>query len=187
VTETVQTALAVLAVVGIALLAVVVVAGVARLLGVRWLDRIAAALDGVELGAAWLVALIATGGSLYFSEVANYIPCELCWYQRIAMYPLAVILGIAAFRSDRRIAPYGLALALPGAVIALYHYQLEWFPEQATLCTQGIPCSTIWFKELGFVTIPVLALIAFLLIAAALAIAWWNERRGAAAADDEPA
>ena len=122
-------------------------------------------LTPFALTAAWGVALLATAGSLYFSEVANYTPCTLCWYQRIAMYPLVLILGIAIFRRDIGIRIYAIPVAVVGAVIATYHWLLERIPElDYGACSAGVPCSQKWFEEFGFVTLPFLALIAFLLI-----------------------
>ena len=121
------------------------------------------------LVAAWTPALLAMLGSLYFSEIAHYTPCTLCWYQRIAMYPLVLILGIAAWRRDLGIRIYAIPLAAIGAVIAAYHYLLEWFPSIDTgACTVGIPCTQVWFRQFGFISLPALALIAFLLIIAFL-------------------
>lgn len=115
---------------------------------------------------AWLVALIATGGSLYFSEVAGFIPCELCWYQRILMYPLAVILGVASYRDDRSVVIYSLPLSLSGAALSAFHYLLQKVPGMAELapCKQGVPCSGQYIDWLGFITIPFLAFAAFVLI-----------------------
>jgi disulfide bond formation protein DsbB len=119
----------------------------------------------LALTGAWGVALLAMAGSLYFSEVANYTPCTLCWYQRIAMYPLVLILGIAAIRRDPGIRVYAIPLAAIGAVVAAYHYLLEWFPEIDTgVCQVGIPCTQVWFREFGFVSLPLLALVAFALV-----------------------
>ena len=90
--------------------------------------RLVAALDDAALWIAFLVAATAMAGSLYFSEVADFIPCTLCWYQRIAMYPLAVILLVAAIRRDRGVRWYAGPIAAAGAVISTYHYLVEWFP-----------------------------------------------------------
>lgn len=130
------------------------------------------ALSGTELVLASVVAIVATAGSLYFSEVANYQPCVLCWYQRIAMYPLALLLPVALLTGRRNVA--GLLLPLPaiGAAIAVYHYQLEWFPAQEEpFCTQGVPCSVRWFLELGYVSLPLLSLTAFVAIGGLLLLA----------------
>jgi disulfide bond formation protein DsbB len=114
---------------------------------------------------AWVVALAATLGSLYYSEVAHFEPCRLCWYQRIAMYPLVVILGIAAWRRDVEVRTYAIPVAAIGALLSGYHYLLEWFPQVDTgACTVGVPCTLVWFRELGFITLPYLALTAFLLV-----------------------
>lgn len=115
---------------------------------------------------AWLTALVATGGSLYFSEARHFVPCELCWFQRILMYPLVIVLGIASFRDDRAIAPYVLPMSTLGAMIALYHYLDQKVPalQSVPICGAGNPCAIQWIDWWGFVTIPLLALIAFLLV-----------------------
>ena len=131
------------------------------------LDALADQLGGGALTAAFVVAVLATAGSLYFSEVAHYQPCTLCWYQRIAMYPLVVILGVAAWRGDVRVRRYVVPIVAIGAVIALYHYALERVPAlDSGVCSSTVPCTTIWFEQLGFITLPYLALSAFLLIGA---------------------
>jgi len=120
---------------------------------------------------AWLVAAIAMGGSLWFSEAANFPPCQLCWYQRIAMYPLVIILAVGAARRDGAAAVYALALALVGGLIALYHTALEWFPAlDAGACSATTPCTLVWFRTFGVISLPVLALTAFALIAVILLI-----------------
>jgi disulfide bond formation protein DsbB len=115
--------------------------------------------------AAWTVAILATGGSLYFSEVAHFTPCTLCWYQRIAMYPFVVLFGVAAIRRDDR-APTGVvALAAVGALIAAYHVVLEWIPSlDSGACAVAAPCTYVWFRAFGVFSLPTLALTAFLLI-----------------------
>ena len=124
------------------------------------------------IAAAWVPAALAMLGSLYFSEMAHYQPCTLCWYQRIAMYPLVLILGIAAWRRDLGVRRYAVPLAAVGAVISAYHYLLEWFPQIDTgACTVGIPCTQVWFRQFGFVSLPLLALIAFLLVISLLLLA----------------
>ena len=138
------------------------------------------------LAAAFGVALLAMVGSLYFSEIAHYTPCTLCWYQRIAMYPLVLILGIAAWRRDLAVRLYAIPLAVIGAIVATYHYLLEWFPAIDTgACTMGIPCSQVWFRQFGFISLPLLALIAFLLVIAILLLPMSDT--GWRADDDAPA
>jgi disulfide bond formation protein DsbB len=132
---------------------------------------IARAIEPRAVVAAWLVAALATAGSLYFSEVAGFEPCTLCWYQRIAMYPLVVILGLAALRREHR-APTGvLALAAIGALIAGYHVALEWFPSlDSGACAVDTPCTYIWFRAFGFISLATLALTAFILIVVLLRV-----------------
>ena len=113
---------------------------------------------------ATIVAIGATFGSLYFSEIRDFLPCEFCWYQRIAMYPLAVILLIATIRRDRKIIPYALTFSTIGAGISVYHYQLQLFPEQGSSCGLDASCAYKWIEVFGFITIPLLALGSFLLI-----------------------
>jgi len=123
------------------------------------------ALSGAALWLTWIVALGATLGSLYMSEIADYVPCNLCWYQRIAMYPLAVILGIAAFRRDRLVRWYAIPIAAIGFAIAVYHYFVEWFPSiETNVCSITVPCTTIWFREFGFISLPLMAASAFTFI-----------------------
>jgi disulfide bond formation protein DsbB len=163
----------------LAVIAQVFVVGVAivRVLAIRserargWSTGIARAIAPNALAAAWVIAALATAGSLYFSEVAHFEPCRLCWYQRIAMYPLVVILGIGAARRDRSAARYGLALAGIGAAIAAYHVGLEWIPALDTgACDATAPCTLVWFRLLGYVSLPVLALTAFLTIITILSV-----------------
>ena len=111
------------------------------------------------------------GGSLYVSEVGHLEPCTLCWYQRIAMYPLVVILAIGAARRERAAAWYGGALAGIGALIAAYHVALEWIPSlDSGACDASTPCTLVWFRVFGFISLPTLALTAFLLILTLLAV-----------------
>jgi disulfide bond formation protein DsbB len=118
---------------------------------------------------AWLQALLATGGSLYFSEVMKFVPCALCWYQRILMYPLVLILLVGILLGDRRVRLYVLPMSLLGLAISFYHNLLQYnlLSEAAnTPCTLGggASCTTLWINWFGFVTIPLLSLIAFSVI-----------------------
>ncbi len=115
---------------------------------------------------AWAASLIATAGSLYFSEIVGYEPCELCWYQRILMYPMVIVLGIAYIRKDFKAAAYSVALSSIGILISLYHYSIQKIPfltESAPACGR-IPCTGQYINWFGFVTIPLLALVAFIII-----------------------
>lgn len=121
---------------------------------------------------AFVVAAVSMAGSLYFSEVANFVPCKLCWYQRIAMYPLVPVLGLAAWRRDTNIRIYGIALAGIGAVISSYHVVLERYPSlESGVCDPNNPCTLIWIRRFGYLTIPTMALSAFAAIVALLVIA----------------
>ena len=119
---------------------------------------------------AWLIALIATVGSLFFSEVMNLPPCVLCWYQRIAMYPLVVIIGVGIISRDQRMKSYALPICLIGLAISIYHNLLYYglIPESITPCTEGISCTSRQIEWLGFITIPLLALTAFVGLALCL-------------------
>lgn len=115
---------------------------------------------------AWLVSMVATLGSLYFSEIRGFTPCELCWYQRILMYPLALILGISTFQKDFSVKKFVLPMAIIGWFISFYHYLIQKVPGFAEIkpCVNGVPCNAQYINWLGFMTIPFLALIAFTLI-----------------------
>jgi Disulfide bond formation protein DsbB len=113
---------------------------------------------------AWVAAVLATVGSLYFSEIAKFTPCTLCWYQRIAMYPFVVLLGVAVARRARSVTGAPL-LATIGALIAGYHVALEWVPSLDTgACSLSAPCTLVWFRVFGIFSLPTLALVAFLFI-----------------------
>lgn len=163
-TETVQIFSAVLALV---VLAVAVVTVAAMLLAARmtWASSWMTAVEEVALGAVAAVATGTMAGSLYFSEVAGYAPCELCWYQRIGIYPVAIMSWVALARRDRRVAPYWIALSLAGLAVSVYHYLVEWFPTISTdVCSIDVPCTTVWFREFGFVTLAFMAGCAFIFV-----------------------
>lgn len=114
---------------------------------------------------ATLVALVATVGSLTYSEWFGFEPCLLCWYQRIAMYPLVPVLAVGALRRDPAVRLYGLPLSLIGTAIASWHYLLQTFPALDTgACSLGVPCTAKYVNEFGFVSIPFMALSGFVLI-----------------------
>lgn len=112
---------------------------------------------------AWVISMMATGGSLYFSEIRQFIPCQLCWFQRIFMYPLVILLGIASYRGDRQIAVYVLSLSVAGGLLASFHYLEQKIPgfRAAAFCGVGVPCDVQYINWWGFITIPLLSLIAF--------------------------
>lgn len=115
---------------------------------------------------AWTMALVASVGSLFFSEIMQLPPCVLCWYQRIAMYPLVIIIGVGIISKDGRLKSYALPLSVVGLAIAVYHNLLYYgiIPESITPCQQGISCTSRQIEWLGFITIPLLSLTAFSLI-----------------------
>lgn len=102
-------------------------------------------------------------GSLFFSEVMEFPPCELCWYQRIAMYPLVFIFLIGAFRGPKETFSFAFPLVISGWTIALYHNLLHYeiVPESASPCREGVSCSTVYIDLFGFLTIPMMSFFAF--------------------------
>ncbi len=147
---------------GLLVLACIVPSGRARV-------RDAVGDQGVPV--AWLVALVATLGSLYLSEVAHFDPCRLCWYQRIAMYPLVVVLGVGWLRRDPTARLMGLILAGLGLVVNLWHVAVELRPSlEGDSCDPLNPCSLRWVEQWGFWTIPRMATVAFGLVILFLAL-----------------
>ena len=119
---------------------------------------------------AWVIALVGTVSSLFFSEVMQLPPCVLCWYQRIALYPLVIIIGCGIIMRDSRMRNYALPFCLIGLAVSIYHNLVYYriIPERLAPCAQGVPCTlrqTEWF---GFVTIPLMALAAFIGLALCL-------------------
>ncbi|MFB5678241.1 disulfide oxidoreductase [Paenibacillus terreus] len=131
---------------------------------------------------AWIVACVATLGSLFLSEYLGYEPCKLCWFQRILMYPLTVLLGIAYFRGDSGIRVYILPLSVIGGLISAYHVTIQRIAAAraaaapSTSCGR-VSCETDYLNWFGFITIPMLALVAFILIIAAMIVISRQERR----------
>jgi disulfide bond formation protein DsbB len=173
--DAVSTFFALLAVVGLVFVAVVVVCAIfARLRG-GLPDALVPLRDGLGDVALWLgaaVALTCMLGSLYMSEVAHFPPCPMCWYQRICMYPLVVVVGVAAWRRDASVRWYALPLAVIGICFSTYHYLIERFPDQVkSFCTTDVPCSTVWVWKLHFLSIPGMAWVGFLLVITLLLLA----------------
>ncbi len=135
--------------------------------------RLRAWLWGYELWAAFVVAAVATGGSLFFSEVAGFVPCELCWFQRICMYPLSILTLVAATHGDYRFARYLLPLPVVGASVSVYHLLIEnnVISEPSACRIGGAGCAVKWINQFGYMTIPTLALTGFALLIALLALA----------------
>lgn len=122
--------------------------------------------DWLLIFSAWLIAAVSTLGSLFFSEVMELIPCVLCWYQRIFLFPLAIILLIGLFPLDKKVVNYALPLAIIGLLFTVYHCLLFFgvIPENLQPCGQGVSCTDDNMELFGFLPIPLLALIAFLMI-----------------------
>lgn len=121
---------------------------------------------------AWVQAWVAMLGSLFFSEVMKFTPCTLCWYQRICMYPLVLILGAGIYFKKKDAHIYALPLAIVGFFIALYHNLLyfNFIRENIALCAKGVSCTTKYFAIFGFITIPLLSFVAFSVIIACLLV-----------------
>lgn len=135
--------------------------------GARARDAAFAALGPDAARLALAVAAVCTGGSLYLSEVAHFVPCRLCWYQRAAMYPLVPVLGLAVLAGWRHVHRVALPLAVAGGCVSVWHVLVERFPTlESGACDPANPCSLIWVERFGYLTIPAMALSGFALIVA---------------------
>jgi disulfide bond formation protein DsbB len=171
----INTGYAVLALVADALVLLIVIAfAISRTSAVareRW-GRLRDGITPFALQVAWIAAVLATFGSLYLQFGEQLNPCEFCWFQRICMYPLSLLLGIAAFRGDIQVAKrYFIGLAVVGAGLAVYHYQLERVPGEPTVCGSAVPCNVAVINVFGFISVPFLSMAAFLLITTLLLMA----------------
>jgi disulfide bond formation protein DsbB len=122
---------------------------------------------------SWLIAVAALLTTLYLSEVMLWPICHLCWYQRICLYPQVILLGMAAFKNDRSILPYTLALSVIGLIFAIYQYLTQLFPitfEGITLCGTGPSCATMHMNWLGFITLPLIGIVGFIVLVVVQAI-----------------
>ena len=164
-----------LGVAGQVLAALLLLIGLLALLGARGpLDTLRGWLWGYELWAAFVVAAVATGGSLYYSEVAPFIPCELCWFQRICMYPLSIFLLLMAIWGENRVARYVLALPVVGAGVSIFHMLIGYGAiTEPQACSRSGGCATNWIEQWGFgyLQIETLAFTAFLLLIGFLVLA----------------
>lgn len=149
----------------------------------------------IALQLAWTIAAVAMLGSLYYSGVAHFAPCKYCWYQRIGIYPWAIILGIAAFRRDVSIRVYAIPVLAVSSLLSVYHILIERFPDVfGDSCSAvGPPCAIIYFEQFGFITLPVMALTAAVTMITALTLAQTpaeaatEDEDGAASGDQVPA
>ena len=166
----------------LALLAVATQVGVLVGLGLwvspKWRNVFIETIGPVGINGAAAVATVATVGSLYLSEVAHFTPCKFCWYQRIAMYPIAILLVIAAIRRDTSPRFSMQVLAGIGAIISSYHILIERFPQlESSSCDPNNPCSLKWVDKFGYVTIPVMAFTGFIAISLLLGASRRHEKR----------
>lgn len=126
----------------------------------------------------WIISALSLGGSLFFSEVMLLPPCKLCWYQRICMYPLVLILFPSLLNFDPKVVVYAIPLALIGWLIALYHNLLYFnlIPNSLSPCMEGVSCTSVQINWFGFVTIPLMSFLAFSLILIIFLILKWMDR-----------
>lgn len=154
---------------------------IAGRVSMRWRAARDAAFASVEGWEPWFaggVATVCTLGSLYLSEIVHLVPCQFCWFQRIVMYPLAVILLIAAWRKDERVRLYVVVLAATGAAISTWHYTVQNFPNLGGgACSSGVPCNAPDIGVFGFMHIPYMALSGFLLILTLMLVQRLNSNR----------
>lgn len=128
------------------------------------LGKISSSISKNAIPAGLLVASVATLGSLIFSEFLGFVPCKLCWFQRIFMYPQVIILGIALLKNDPKAKIYSLVLSIIGLSIAVYHILVQFFPATFRCTDEIAKCSTVQFATFGYITIPVMSATAFALI-----------------------
>jgi len=179
------TAFSVLGVAGQAIIALFLLIGLLAALGIRGpLDLLRRLCWGYELWAGFVVASVATGGSLFYSEIAQFTPCEFCWYQRICMYPLSILLLVFAWKGQHRASRYLLALPIGGAGISIYHMLIQYGairePAGCLISAPGVGCNFNWLAgqppygvdaSFGYLSIPTLALTGFLLLIGFLVLA----------------
>lgn len=133
----------------------------------RWIFSVTPAV----FPAAFAIAATTMLGSLYFSEVAHYTPCKLCWFQRICLYPIALILGYGLARRDTSVRGPALLLAAVALPISIYHYLIEWYPTlESGTCDPTAPCTAVWFRQFGFISLPLMAAAAALAIISLLSL-----------------
>lgn len=172
-------------------IAVLVLAGQALLvlfvLGLPWrtksLKKLYAAAGEFALLGAFITALGGVLGSLYFSEIAKYLPCELCWYQRILLYPQALLFGLALLKKNRDVVVQGVVLSGLGFAIATYQTYLQYGGSALVPCSANSlagSCGQKNFLEFGFITLPVMALTGFAMILVAMLLEHWRTRRNTA-------
>jgi disulfide bond formation protein DsbB len=154
-----------LALLAVAAEVTVVLAVAAAVSGRRARSSMRRSFGDTALGLALVVATVATAGSLWLSYGAHFVPCTLCWYQRVAMYPLVPLLGVGLLLRDRYLRFYAGLFATIGLALSAYHVVLERFPSlESGVCERANPCTIIWVRRFGYLTIPTMAASAFALI-----------------------
>lgn len=120
----------------------------------------------IALYLAWFQSLLAMLGSLYYSEIRHFVPCTLCWYQRILIYPLVIIIAVGILRKDKKLYQYVLPFSILGVLVSLYQVLLQQgiIISSAAPCSVGVSCALGYTKYFGFITIPMMSLAAFILI-----------------------
>jgi len=131
--------------------------------------------NGIKI--AFIVSLIASLGSLFYSTYAGFVPCSLCWFQRIFMYPEAILLGLALLKKDKGIVDYVLTLSLAGLAISIYHNYIYIKSLSSNFCTISEPCTVAYVSEFHYISIPMMALTAFSLISLSLIIKKFYDRK----------
>lgn len=121
---------------------------------------------------AWTISLLATLGSLYFSEILKFTPCVLCWYQRICIYPLVIVLLVGIVRKDKEFAYYVIPLGVIGMIISFYQNLLYYgvISEELSPCINGVSCVTKFVEYFGFISIPLLSFVAFTIITVSMSL-----------------
>jgi disulfide bond formation protein DsbB len=168
-TQTVTNSLSLLVLISNVAIAGAVILFLLYLSGVNktYWERLLKYLKGRKLWFAFVISLTATLGSLFFSEIAGFEPCKLCWFQRIFMYPLPIILGVSLFKGKKDVEWYVKPLSVIGFLIAAYHYYIQINPQPLVPCSTvgfSVSCSTRFVTNFGYITIPFMSLTAFLMI-----------------------
>lgn len=145
-------------------MATLLLLGMAGVLGAFFVPTLAEILGPARLQVAAVVAVLATLSSLYFSGIADLVPCRYCWWQRIFMYPLAFVLPIAAWRRDQMARWYALPLAGTGLLVSLRHIWIQEFPDDGGSCDLAAPCSVKLVDALGIFSIPRMTALTFVLL-----------------------
>ncbi|MFZ2310131.1 MAG: disulfide bond formation protein B [Patescibacteria group bacterium] len=127
-------------------------------------SKLAKVMSSSFVPLAFIVALVATGGSLYYSQIAKFTPCELCWFQRIFIYPQVILLGMAWFKKEKYILDYSLVMIAVGTIISVYHNYIYYTAKPSGVCSIVAPCTQQYIVGLDYVTIPLLALTSLILM-----------------------